>query len=190
MSRPNDRLPYRQHAAGSVSPERRPRWWPAVVTIAVLGLALAFVWSNPEDAEEQREKRAAERSRANDRKSYMTSELTLGKAKAAIRANWQWEKDKIVIRLAPTLAAPSHYVQISARGESDSQEAPPEFPLPGAAQITLPIGDPPVAITVRVALGDENWKKGDTAPSRLLRLSPEGTLTDASTGEVLPSESS
>ncbi|MFD3820611.1 hypothetical protein ACFWRZ_36585 [Streptomyces rubiginosohelvolus] len=190
MSHPTDRLPPtppgEQRAAGPASERRRV--WPAIATVAALSLALAFVWSNPQDGEQQREKRADERrAAAADRKSYMTSELTFGKAKADITADWQWEEDKIVISLDPTLAAPSKYVQISAETESDSQEALPHIPWPDPAEITLPIEDPPTAITVRVALGDEDWKTGDTAPSRLLSLSPEGTVTDATTGEELPS---
>ncbi|WP_405551324.1 hypothetical protein OG215_41985 (plasmid) [Streptomyces globisporus] len=187
MSRPTDRLPYMP--PGEQQPAQRRRLWPAVATVAALGLALAFVWSNPNDAEQQREQRITERrAAAENRKSYMTSELTFRKAKADIRADWQWEEGKIVIRLAPTLAAASKYVLVSAQDESDSQEALPHISWPDPAEITLPIEDPPQAITVRVALGDEDWKKGDKAPSRLLRLSPEGTLTDVSTGKELPTE--
>lgn len=190
MSQPTDRLPPtppgERRAAGPEQEHRRV--WPVIATVAALSLALAFVWSNPRDGEQQREKRADERrAAAADRKSYMTSELTFGKAKADLTADWQWEEDKIVISLNPTLAAPSKYVQISAQEESDSQEALSHVPWPDPAEITLPIEDPPAAITVRVALGDEDWRKGDTAPSRLLRVSPEGTLTDAKTGEELPS---
>ncbi|WP_143665396.1 hypothetical protein [Streptomyces sp. gb14] len=191
MSRPTDRLPYtpasQQRAADGGPPEHR-RVWPAVATVVALGLALAFVWSNPKDGERQREQHAAERkAAAADRKSYMTSELTFRKAKAHLSANWEWEEGKIVIGLDPTLAAPSNYVQISGQGQSNSQEALPHIPWPDAAEITFPIEDPPQAITVRVALGDEDWTKGDTAPSRMLRLSPEGTLTDVTTGKELPS---
>ncbi|MBK5993353.1 hypothetical protein JHN53_17225 [Streptomyces sp. MBT58] len=190
MSRPTDRLPYTppgdQQTAGS-APPGRPRLWPAIAAAIALGLALAFVWSNPKDAEQQREQRATERkAAAADRKSYMTSELPFRKAKAHLSANWGWEEEELVIRLDPTIAAPSNYVQISALGESDSQQALPHIPWPDAAEITLPIEDPPQAITLRVALGDEDWKKGDDAPSHLLRLSPEGKLTDVSTGKELP----
>ncbi|MEV7275244.1 hypothetical protein ACIQIG_33950 [Streptomyces bacillaris] len=191
MSRSTNRLPYTPHGdqqtAGGPPPERR--LWPAVAVI-VLGLALAFVWSNPKDAEQQREQRATERrAAAKDRKSVVESELiTVGRAKAYIRADWQWEEDRVTITLNPDLSGPSNYVSISAHEQEDSQEAMPLVPLPYAVTVTLPIEDPPQAITVRVALGDEDWKKGDTAPSRLLRLSPQGTLTDVSTGKELPTE--
>ncbi|MFE6189126.1 hypothetical protein ACFQ6U_32355 [Streptomyces sp. NPDC056465] len=191
MSRPTDRLPYTppsdQQAAGGTPPER-PRLWPVVATAAVLGLALAFVWSNPKDAEQQREQRATERrTAAKDRKSFVESEIiTVGKAKADIRADWQWEEDRVTITLSPDLSGPSNYVSISAQKEADSQEIMPRFPLPLVVAVTLPIEDPPQAITFRVALGDEDWKKGDRAPSRLLRLSPEGALTDVNTGKKLP----
>lgn len=193
MSRPTDRLSYtapdEQQTAGG-APSGRRRLWPAVATVAALGLALAFVWSNPKDAEEEREQRSTERrAAAKDRKSVVESELiTVGRAKADIRADWQWEEDRVTITLNPDLSGPSNYVSISAQEEADSQEAMPRFPLPLAVAVTLPIEDPPQAITVRVALGDEDWQKGDTAPSRLLRLSPKGTLTDVNTGKELPTE--
>ncbi|MCT6782246.1 hypothetical protein LXH09_37120 [Streptomyces sp. CS7] len=193
MSRPTDRLPHtppgEQHTAGGAPQERR-RLWPAVATVAALGLALAFVWSNPKDAEQQREQRATERKAAErDRKSIVESGLiSVGKAKADIRAEWRWEEDRVTITLNPDPSGPSNYVSISAQEQEDSQEAMPMVPLPFAVTVTLPIEDPPQAITVRVALGDEDWKKGDAAPSRLLRLSPEGTLTDVTTGKELPTE--
>ncbi|MFF0509166.1 hypothetical protein ACFYUH_37050 [Streptomyces fimicarius] len=193
MSRPTNRLPHtppgEQRTAGSTPSERR-RLWPAVATVVALGLALAFVWSNPKDAEQQREQRAAERkAAARDRKSVVESGLiSVGKAKADLRADWRWEEDRVTITLNPDLSGPSNYVSISAQEQEDSQEVMPMVPLPFAVTVTLPIEDPPQAITVRVALGDEYWKKGDTVPSRLLRLSPDGTLTDVNTGKELPTE--
>ncbi|MEF9915702.1 MULTISPECIES: hypothetical protein [unclassified Streptomyces] len=191
MSRPTDRLPCtppdEHRAAADVRPERA-RLWPAAAAVVALGLALAFVWSNPKDGEEQRDKHAEERRAAvADRKSYMKSELTLGKAKADLTADWQWEEAKVVIRLNPDIEAPSNYVGISAQGGSDSQEIMPRFPLPLPVAVTLSVQDPPARITVRVALGDQDWQKGETAPSRTLRLSPDGSLFDVSTGKEVPS---
>ncbi|MFD7860606.1 hypothetical protein ACFV6B_40995 [Streptomyces microflavus] len=190
MSRPTDRLPYTppgdQQTAGS-APPGRPRLWPAIAAVIALGLALAFVWSNPKDAEQQREQRATERkAAAADRKSYMTSKISVGEVKANLRANWLWRKGEVGIWITPEMGSPSKYVEIDAGGQADSQESQFDMTWPGPALVTLPIENPPQEITVRVAVGDEDWKKGDTAPTRLLRLSPEGTLTDVDTGKELP----
>ncbi|MEU5036231.1 hypothetical protein AB0G48_19080 [Streptomyces rubiginosohelvolus] len=116
----------------------------------------------------------------------MTSGITVGKVKANLRANWLWRKGEVGIWITPEMGSPSKYVELDAGDQSDSQESQFDMTWPGPARVTLPIEDPPQEITVRVALGDEDWKKGDTAPSRVLRLSPEGTLTDVTTGKELP----
>jgi hypothetical protein len=55
-------------------------------------------------------------------------------------------------------------------------------------ELSLPVADPLADITVRVAVGGKNWKKGTQAHSRMIRLSPTGIAYDAETGERLPSD--
>lgn len=183
MSRPTDRLSYTPTTVGP-GPARR-RLWPAIATITVLGLALAFVWSNPKDGEEQREKRAEERTAAAAQaKSRTRAELTIGKAKAAVTAYWKWEEDMVVVRLTSDIDASPLYMRLDARGQSDSQEKWPGFPLPGPAEITLALDDPPTAISVKVTMKDQDWTAGDPVPARQLLLSPDGKVTDTETGDL------
>ena len=59
---------------------------------------------------------------------------------------------------------------------------------PRAPELALSVADPHADVTVRVAVGGKGWTTQTRTPSRMVRLSPTGSATDANTGERLPSD--
>ncbi|MET9911560.1 hypothetical protein ABZZ74_32985 [Streptomyces sp. NPDC006476] len=161
----------------------RRRTWPYVAAIATLSIAAACVWTNAQNehhAQERQQKAANYKGRAG-------AALTLDGVKATIVAQWNTDRDHVVLDLSSLFDRNARYLRIDASGKSASSVRENGW-FPKDPEILLPVTDPLADVTVHVAVGGRTWKEGSRAASRTVRLSPDGIAYDAESGDRLPSD--
>ncbi|MFE7167183.1 hypothetical protein [Streptomyces sp. NPDC057616] len=164
------------------APARR-RTWPYVAAIATLSIAVACVWQNG-----QAEQHAQERQhKAANYKGRSGAALTLDGVKTTIVAQWNTDRDHVVLDLSSLFDRNARYLRIDASGKTASSVRENGW-FPKAPEILLPVADPLADVTVHVAVGGRTWKEGSRAVNRTVRLSPDGIAYDAQTGDKLPSD--
>lgn len=161
----------------------RRRSWPYVAAVAGLSIAAAGVWTNAQNehhTQERQQKAAAYKGRSG-------AELTLDGVKTSIVAQWNTDRDRVVLDLSSYFDRNARYLRIDASGKSASSVRENGW-FPKDPEIELPVTDPLADVTVHVAVGGRTWKEGSRAASRTVRLSPTGIAYDAQTGDKLPSD--
>ncbi|MFD7757883.1 hypothetical protein [Streptomyces sp. NPDC059757] len=162
---------------GASAPARRR--WPYVAAIAVLSIAVAFVWQKA-DLDQRKEKAAAYKGRSG-------ASLNIDAVSADVVAHWTRDGDSVIVELRSYFDPDARYLRIDASGKSASSVREDGW-FPEEPEVVLPVKDPLADVTVRVAIGGKSWKEGMRAPSRTIRLSPADAAFDAETGKQLPSD--
>ncbi|MFD3492294.1 hypothetical protein ACFWWB_17245 [Streptomyces sp. NPDC058690] len=165
------------HDGASASARRRR--WPYVAAIAVLSIAVAFVWQKA-DLDQRKEKAAAYKGRSG-------ASLNIDAVSADVVAHWTRDGDSVIVELRSYFDPDARYLRIDASGKSASSVREDGW-FPEEPEVVLPVKDPLADVTVRVAIGGKSWKEGMRAPSRTIRLSPADAAFDAETGKQLPSD--
>ncbi|SFT21766.1 hypothetical protein [Streptomyces sp. ok210] len=163
---------------GASAPARRRRW-PYVAAIAVLSIAVAFVWQKA-DLDQREEKAAAYKGRSG-------ASLNIDAVSADVVAHWTRDRDRVIVELRSYFDPDARYLRIDASGKSASSVREDGW-FPKEPEVVLPVKNPLADVTVRVAIGGKSWKEGMRAPSRTIRLSPTDAAFDAETGKQLPSD--
>ncbi|WP_406327326.1 hypothetical protein OG784_31935 [Streptomyces sp. NBC_01617] len=163
---------------GASAPARRRRW-PYIAAIAVLSIAVAFVWQKA-DLDQRNEKAAAYKGRSG-------ASLIIDAVSADVVAHWTRDGDSVIVELRSYFDPDARYLRIDASGKSASSVREDGW-FPEEPEVVLPVKDPLADVTVRVAIGGKSWKEGMRAPSRTIRLSPADAAFDAETGKQLPSD--
>ncbi|MFI5635161.1 hypothetical protein ACIA8E_38630 [Streptomyces sp. NPDC051664] len=161
---------------GASVPARRRRW-PYVAAIAVLSIAVAFVWQKA-DLDQREEKAAAYKGRSG-------ASLNIDGVDADVVAQWTRGGDSVIVELRSYFDPDARYLRIDASGKSASSVREDGW-FPKDPEVVLPVTDPLADVTVRVAIGGKSWKEGMRAPSRTIRLSPADAAFDTETGKQLP----
>lgn len=165
-------------------PRARRRVWPYAATAAVLALAIGGV-AQMADIDQQREDRKA---KAEAYKGRSGAKLQIDGIDAYVVAQWNSDRDRVIVELRSYFNRNAKYLRIDADGESAVGTQEGRW-YPKVPELALPVKDPLADVTVRVAVGGKTWKSKETrAPSRMVRLSPTGVAYDAETGERLPSD--
>ncbi|MFI6661941.1 hypothetical protein ACIBL8_41240 [Streptomyces sp. NPDC050523] len=161
----------------------RRHTWPYVAAIATLSIAVACVWQNG-----QAEQHAQERQqKAANYKGRSGAALTVDGVKTEVVAQWNTDRDHVVVALRSYLDKNARYLRIDGASKTASSVRENGW-FPKAPEILLPVTDPLADVTVHVAVGGRTWKEGSRATSRTVRLSPDGIAYDAQTGDKLPSD--
>jgi hypothetical protein len=161
----------------------RRRTWPYVAAIATLSIAAACVWTNA-----QNEQHAQDRQqKAANYKGRSGAALTVDGVKTEVVAQWNTDRDHVVVALRSYLDKNARYLRIDGASKTASSVRENGW-FPKAPEILLPVTDPLADVTVHVAVGGRTWKEGSRATSRTVRLSPDGIAYDAQTGDKLPSD--
>ncbi|MET7550840.1 hypothetical protein ABZS94_34715 [Streptomyces sp. NPDC005500] len=163
---------------GASAPARRRRW-PYVAAIAVLSIAVAFVWQKA-DLDQRKEKAAAYKGRSG-------AALNIDAVSADVVARWTGNRDSVIVELRSYFDPDARYLRIDASGKSASSVREDGW-FPKEPEVVLPVNDPLADVTVRVAIGGKTWTENARAASREIRLSPTGIAFDAKTGKQLPSD--
>ncbi|MFD4231206.1 IS3 family transposase [Streptomyces sp. NPDC058545] len=150
-----------------------------VAAIAVLSIAVAFVWQKA-DLDQRKEKAAAYKGRSG-------ASLNIDAVSADVVAHWTRDGDSVIVELRSYFDPDARYLRIDASGKSASSVREDGW-FPEEPEVVLPVKDPLADVTVRVAIGGKSWKEGMRAPSRTIRLSPADAAFDAETGKQLPSD--
>ncbi|MGA5508908.1 hypothetical protein [Streptomyces umbrinus] len=171
-------------AAAEPSPPPRRRTWPYVAAIAALSIAGAVVWQHGQTEQETQDRKA----KAAAYKGRSGAALHMDGVKADVVAQWNSDRDRVILELRSYFDRNARYLRIDSSGESAQSTLGNDRWLPKTPEIALPVEDPLADVTVRIAIGGKAWKEGDRAESRSIRLSPTGIAYDAETGERLPSD--
>ncbi|MEU6687728.1 hypothetical protein [Streptomyces sp. NPDC046832] len=167
--------------AATASKRRR---WPYVAAIAALSITIAAVYQNAEHDRERQERQ----EKAEAYKGRSGAALRLDGVKADLVAQWNSDRDRVILELRTFFDRNAHYLRIDADGKSAHTTLGDDRKYPKAPELALPVTDPLADVTVRIAVGGKTWKEGSRADSRTVRLSPTGVAYDAETGEKLPSD--
>ncbi|HLS46112.1 MAG TPA: hypothetical protein VK045_11815 [Ornithinicoccus sp.] len=170
---------------------RRPRRraWPYVAAVAALSITAAAVWqaAGGEQHTEPGPSREARQAQADPvaYKGRAGAKLTLDGVTVDVVAHWSG--NQVVVELRSYADRNARYLRLDA-GEQHAYTTRDGSLYPRAPELALPVADPHADVTVRVAVGGKAWTKQTRTPSRMVRLSPTGSATDADTGERLPSD--
>lgn len=165
------------------APTRR-RTWPYVAAIAALAITSAGVWQYAADEQEHQDRQ----QKAAAYKGYSGAALTVEGVKADLVAQWNSDRDRVIVELRSYFDRNARYLRIDASGKSAHTVRGDDRWFPKAPEVSLPVTDPLADVTVRISVGGRTWKEGSRATSRSIRLSPTGVAYDADTGEKLPSD--
>ncbi|MFD8940322.1 hypothetical protein ACFV0R_34575 [Streptomyces sp. NPDC059578] len=157
----------------------RRRLWPTI-TIVTLVVATIGVWQQAETEEYRQERQRM----AAKYKGQASAELQLAGVEAEVWAHWAPNGDRVALELHSFLDKNARFLRIEASGKVASTLRDGKWhPVP--ARIKVPITDRLATVTVHVAVGGKTWKPRGSTQSRTLRLSPDGLVRDATTGEKL-----
>ncbi|MEU9663512.1 hypothetical protein [Streptomyces chartreusis] len=164
-------------------PAARRRTLPYVAAVAALSIITAGVWQHGENEQQQQERQ----QKAAAYKGRSGATLRLDGVNADLVAQWNSDRDRVVVELRSYFDRNARYLRIDSSGQS-AQSTLGTDRWPKTPEIALPVEDPLADVTVRIAIGGRNWKDGSRAESRTIRLSPTGIAYDADSGEQLPSD--
>ncbi|MEU4490089.1 hypothetical protein AB0H94_35330 [Streptomyces purpurascens] len=164
-------------------PAPKRRRWPYVAAIAALAITIAAVYQNAEKDQERQERQ----EKAEAYKGRSGAKLRMDGVKADLVAQWNSDRDRVIVELRSYADRNARYLRIDAAGESAYTTRSDDRWFPKAPEVALPVKDPLADVTVRVAVGGRTWN-GSRADSRTVRLSPTGIAYDAETGEKIPSD--
>jgi hypothetical protein len=166
----------------TLAPKRRR--WPYVAAIAALSITIAAVYQNAEHDRENQERQ----EKAEAYKGRSGAAVRVDGVKADLVAQWNSDRDRVIVELRTFFDRNAHYLRIDADGKSAYTTLGADRKYPKAPELALPVTDPLADVTVRIAVGGKTWKEGSRADSRTIRLSPTGVAYDAESGEELPSD--
>lgn len=162
----------------------RRRTWPYVAALATLAIVSAGLWQYAADEQEQKDRQ----QKAAAYRGWSGASLTVEGVKADLVAQWNSDRDRVVVELRSYADRNARYLRIDAPGHTAHTVRGDDRWFPKAPEVSLPVEDPLADVTVRISVGGRTWKEGSRATSRSIRLSPTGAAYDAQTGEKLPSD--
>jgi hypothetical protein len=165
------------------APSHRRRAWPYVAAVAALAVTAGGVWQAATEEDQRQDRKAT----AAAYKGRSGAELHIDGVEADLVAQWNGDRDRVVIELRSSFDRNAKYLRIEADDKSASSKRKDGW-YPKTPEIALPVTDPLADVTVHVSVGGKTWKEGSRAQSRTVRLSPTGTAYDAESGEKLPSD--
>ncbi|WP_228974766.1 hypothetical protein [Streptomyces sp. DH12] len=89
-----------------------------------------------------------------------------------------------MLQLSSGFDPDAQYLRLEVSGES-ATGVREVGPYPVDPEVVVPVDDSLADVAVRVAGGGKSWKKGGTGTVQTLRLSPDGSVVDAATGDRL-----
>ncbi|MBB3081711.1 hypothetical protein FHS41_008269 [Streptomyces violarus] len=165
-------------------PAPKRRRWPYIAAIAALAITIAAVYQTAENDRQSRERQ----EKAEAYKGRSGAVLRVDGVKADLVAQWNSDRDRVIVELRTFFDRNAKYLRIDASGKSAYSTRTENLRFPKAPEVALPVTDPLADVTVRIAVGGKTWKEGSRADFRTVRLAPTGVAYDAETGEELPSD--